>query len=308
MKRTKCDMLPFSIFLLEAASEEDGTKLKHITHLEDRPIMHGSDGFAHAVGSLMNVHRHLLRGGNSNELTMKYDGSPSIVYGHHPENGKFFVASKSAFNKNPKLNYTPEDIEQNHGHAPGLVEKLKAGLEHLPKISPKSGVYQGDVMFTKSDVKKKSDGSVSFTPNTITYTAKGDKASSVKKAKLGVVTHTRYEGTTLGNMRATGDVHDSDFGSNPDVHHHTASYDASQVNYNKETQHKFEENLNAAKSIHHSPKSKTMYKAIEKHGGDNGHLATYINETVRTGAEPTAEGLQNHIAGKYKKLVYKLKT
>jgi len=105
---------------------------------------------------------------------MKYDGSPSIVYGHNPENNKFFVASKSAFNKNPKLNYTPEDIEKNHGHAPGLVEKLKAGLEHLPKIAPKKGVYQGDVMYTHNDLKKEGD-KTSFTPNTITYTAKGDQ-------------------------------------------------------------------------------------------------------------------------------------
>ena len=83
-------------------------------------------------------------------VTTKYDGSPSIVFGTHPETGRFFVASKSAFNKDPKINYTPEDIERNHGHAPGLVEKLKGALEHLPKIMPRNGgVYQGDLMYKK---------------------------------------------------------------------------------------------------------------------------------------------------------------
>jgi hypothetical protein len=84
---------------------------------------------------------------------MKYDGSPSIVFGHHPKTGKFFVASKSAFNKNPKINYTHKDIEKHHGHAPGLVSKLKTALTHLPKVAPKHGVYQGDVMHTREDHK-----------------------------------------------------------------------------------------------------------------------------------------------------------
>ena len=301
-------ILGFRDLLIEGAPEEEGAKLKHITHLEDRPIMHGSDGFDHATGSLMDTHRHLLSGRNNNKLTMKYDGSPSIVYGHHPETGKFFVASKSAFNKNPKLNYTPEDIEKNHGHAPGLVEKLKAGLEHLPKIAPKQGVYQGDVMFTKPDVHKNKDGSVSFTPNTITYSTKGDRAEAIKKSKVGVVTHTKYEGSTLSNMSATSNVNEGDFGNHPDVFHHTATYDASKVKYGKDLQDKFNENLTAAKNIHHSSTSKKMYAAIERHGGDNGHLATYINQTVRTGETPSASGLQDHIAGKYQKLISKLKT
>ena len=29
------------------------------------------------------------------------------------------------FNVNPKINYTPKDIDENHGHAAGLAKKLK---------------------------------------------------------------------------------------------------------------------------------------------------------------------------------------
>lgn len=298
-------MLDFQTFLLEAADEE-GAKLKHITHAEDRPLFHGADGFNHAYDALHGAHFHTKQGHQSNKLTMKYDGSPSIVYGHHPENGKFFVASKSAFNKNPKINYTPEDIEKNHGHAPGLVEKLKAGLEHLPKVAPKEGVYQGDVMFTHGDVKKSGDKS-SFTPNTITYTAKGDKAKAINKAKLGVVTHTKYTGTTLSNMNATGNVTEGEFGSHPDMFHHTASYDASGAHYPKSSQDRVLSELSKAKTIHETGGAK-MYKAISMHGGEAGHLGTYINQTVRTGETPSADGLKEHIAGKYQKIVSKLKT
>lgn len=300
-------VLGFTDFLVEGA-EEEGAKLKHITHAEDRPLFHGAEGFHHAYDALHGAHFHTKQGKQSNKLTMKYDGSPSIVYGHHPETGKFFVASKSAFNKNPKLNYTAADVEKNHGHAPGLVEKLKAGLEHLPKVAPKKGVYQGDVMFTKPDVKKGKGGSASFTPNTITYTAHGDKAASIHKAKLGVVTHTKYEGNTLSSMRATGNVSEDEFGNHSHVFHHTASYDASGAKYPQESQDKVLSELSKAKTIHEKHGTK-MYNAIHPdHSGEVGHLSTYINQTVRDGSTPSADGLQKHIAGKYEKIVGKLKT
>jgi len=300
-------MLGFKDFLTEGAPAEEGAKLKHITHAEDRPLFHGADGFNHAYNALHGAHFHTKQGMNSNKLTMKYDGSPSLVYGHHPETGKFFVASKSAFNKNPKLNYTPEDVEKNHGHAPGLVEKLKAALEHAPKIAPKKGVFQGDVMFTKPDLKKEGD-KTSFTPNTITYGAKGDKAASINKSKFGLVTHTKYEGTNLSNMRATGNVSESDFGSHSDIYHHTASYDAGGAKYSEQSQQKVLGELSKAKTIHETHGAK-MYKAIHaEHSGEAGHLATYINQTVRTGDTPSSDGFKDHVSGQLKKKFDKIKT
>ena len=300
-------MLGFKDFLTEGAPTEEGAKLKHITHAEDRPLFHGADGFNHAYNALHGAHFHTKQGHQSNKLTMKYDGSPSLVYGHHPENGKFFVASKSAFNKNPKLNYTPEDVEKNHGHAPGLVEKLKAALEHAPKIAPKKGVFQGDVMFTKPDLKKEGD-KTSFTPNTITYGAKGDKAASINKSKFGLVTHTKYEGTNLSNMRATGNVSESDFGSHSDIYHHTASYDSAGAKYSEQSQQKVLGELSKAKTIHETQGAK-MYKAIHaEHSGESGHLATYINQTVRTGETPSTEGFSAHVSSQLKKKFEKIKT
>lgn len=137
----------------EAETHPEPLKVKHLTHVEDHPLQHGSAGFHHAYDTLMKAHKHIKSGKKTTELSTKYDGSPSIVYGHHPENGKFFVATKSAFNVNPKINYTEKDIERNHGHAPGLVRTLKHALKHLPKIAPKHGVYQGDYMFHHEDLK-----------------------------------------------------------------------------------------------------------------------------------------------------------
>jgi hypothetical protein len=144
-------MKSFISFLKEEAADE-GRQLKHIHHAEDRPLMHGHEGFEHAFGALTQAHEHMKAKAKSSNLTMKYDGSPSIVFGHHPKTGKFFVASKSAFNKTPKINHTEADIDRNHGHAPGLASKLKTALKHLPKVTPKKGVYQGDVMHSSEDL------------------------------------------------------------------------------------------------------------------------------------------------------------
>jgi len=286
-------------------SEETETKLKHIHHAEDRPLLHGASGFEHTVGALTQAHTQMKSGKKSSGLTMKYDGSPSIVFGRHPETGRFFVASKSAFNKNPKINYTEQDIEQNHGHAPGLVAKLKHALKHLPKVTPGKGVYQGDVMFSGDDVQS-SDGGASFTPNTITYTASGDSAKKIKRAKFGVVVHTKYAGKTLDSMKATPNVDAENFTSHPDVYHHTADYDTSRINYPKEAQKEFEGHVAAAKAIHEKHGAK-MYGATSRHGGEGGHLSTYINATVRSGETPSVEGFRQHVASHYGAKIKKLK-
>jgi hypothetical protein len=300
------DMLDFKQFL-----NEEGAKLKHIHHAEDRPLMHGSAGFEHAHAALMAAHDHMTSKSKSSKVTMKYDGSPSIVFGHHPKTGKFFVASKSAFNKNPKINHTHADIDKNHGHAPGLVSKLKTALDHLPKVTPKKGVYQGDLMHTKEDHKIHeeliSESSVSFTPNTITYTAHGKDAEAIKKSKIGVVVHTKYTGSDIHNMSAHHEVDHENFKHHSDVHIHGAEHDTSKIDYNKNEQDTFHKHMAAAKAIHDKHGHK-MYDATKKHQGETGHMSTYINKTVRNDEKPTASGLQHHIQSQYDKAAEKLKS
>ena len=305
-------MKVFSTFLIEEAkSEKESGQLKHITHAEDRPLLHGHAGFEHAFGALNQAHEHMKHGYKNSALTMKYDGSPSIVFGHHPKSGKFFVATKSAFNKKPKLNYTHADIEKNHGHAPGLVSKLKSALHHLPKVAPKKGVYQGDLMFTHDDLKNNLHEapvhSVSFTPNTITYTAHGDDAKKIGKAKVGIVVHQKYHGSDPSTMTASPHVDHSSFTQHPDVYTKSAEHDTSKIQYGSHAQDQFQKHMKAAKDIHDAHGGR-MYKATEKHQGDGGHLATYINHTVRNDEVPTASGLKNHVKAHYERLASKLKS
>jgi len=294
----------FRSFLNEEA--EEGAKLKHITHAEDRPLQNGSEGFKHAYNALNQAHEHIKSGGNSSALTMKYDGSPSIVFGHHPENGKFFVASKSAFNKTPKLNYTHADILKNHGHAPGLMAKLHDSLNHLKKIAPKTGVYQGDLMFSGDDKKETKHG-VSFTPNTITYTAKGEQGDKIRKAKLGVIVHTQYHGKDITSMKSDSHPDLHNFHHHPDVWHKSANMDTRNVHYSEKDQAAYQKHMNAAKKLH-DEQGKDMYRAVTPHSGAGGHLEQYINHTVRTDETPSAKGLQTFIQNKATKESSKLKT
>ena len=142
-------------------------------------------------------------GGKLN-MSVKWDGAPAVFCGQNPENGKFFVGTKSVFNKTPKINYTTSDIRRNHGGE--LANKLMICLRELPKLGL-SGVYQGDLLYTRGDLKGGNiDGEkmITFTPNTITYAVPldSDIGRRIARAKLGIVFHTVYTGKTMNNMTA----------------------------------------------------------------------------------------------------------
>jgi len=294
------NMLSFKEYIQESAASED--KLTHLEHLEDHPINAGAEGISHAIRNLNAVHRKLRGANNDTRITTKFDGSPSIVFGRHPETGRFFVASKSAFNKNPKINYTQEDIEKNHGHAPGLVEKLGAALKHLPKVTPPRGVFQGDVMHSGSDVQK-TGRKVSFTPNTITYSApSGSKqGKAAQRAKIGVAVHTAYKGDTFDDMKAEYAPKLESFGEHPDVHMISVEHNLEKTKYTPEQQSEFKQHLKksirASRGINHD--------AIVPHQIP---LKTYINSTVRNGTRPSTEGFIEHYKKSLQKKVDDVKT
>jgi len=293
------------IFLLlkEAVASEE--KLTHLEHAEDHPINAGVEGFKHSVNTLNAVHKTLTGQKGGASLMTKYDGSPSIVFGHHPQTGKFFVASKSAFNKNPKINYTDEDIDENHGHAPGLVSKLKTALAHLPKVTPQKGVFQGDVMHTPEDVEERG-GKVHFKPNLIKYStpSKSAEGKSIKNSKIGVYVHTGYEGKDVGSMKANYTPDLSGFASHDSVHLMKYGYDTKNSNYDQDSQKQFSRHMEDAMDVGKGLK-KQHYAVLEPH---TDHVKTYINKTVREDTKPSAEGLYSHIQAAHEKAIAGVKT
>jgi hypothetical protein len=295
-------MTTFKDFLSEEASEE---KLKHLEHAEDHVIHGGQAGFSHAYHNLKDVHDRLTGKENATKVTMKYDGSPSVVFGTNPENGRFFVATKSAFNKNPKINYTHEDIEKNHGHAPGLVEKLKAALTHLPKSTPKKGVFQGDIMHSKGDVKVHGN-KVKFTPNTITYAAdkNSEHGQAAMNSQIGVAVHTAYKGKTMEDMKAQYAPELKTFKKHPDVHVISTEHPLDKMNYDPKDQQRFAKHMKAAAMLHKATKPET-FDAVTHHQLP---LKTYINSTIRHGTNASISGYMQHLSAAHQKKIDSVKT
>jgi hypothetical protein len=204
-------MIRLSQFLNEAAAEKD----RHLTHIEDAVLEGGVAGTRNAIQFLISLRdmfaddgQTLSEGRGSLILRTKFDGAPAIYAGINPENGKFFVGSKSIFAKNAKLNYTEADIRANHSG--GLAEKLSAALKYLPELGIK-GIVHGDFMFSKGDLKHETiDGKdyITFRPNTITYAVPAGSTLSkqVLSAKIGIVFHTTYHGKTMDSLQTEFDV------------------------------------------------------------------------------------------------------
>jgi hypothetical protein len=297
-------MLTYKNYLIESL---DTDKLKHLEHAEDHIIHGGDEGVIHAVNNIDDLHNRLKGGKSKSKITVKYDGSPSVVFGQHPETGKFFVASKSAFNVNPKINYTEKDIDQNHGHAPGLAMKLKAALKHLPKVMPRGGgVYQGDFLHEKPDVKNE-EGKYKFTPNTITYGAKQDSAQGRKIAasKMGFVVHTKYKGKSLPEMKAGFDVDHKNFQQDPDVNLvNPEVHDIPKSKYSKAQQTETE---------NHIAKALESYKrlnpgTLQKLGNHAEYMKNYINQTVRDNVTPNTNGYSEYLKKRRDTEIDKVKT
>ena len=180
-------------------------KNTHLEHLEDDIINRGSAGGENAINFLKSV-RNMLAGSASGRVNMsvKWDGAPAIICGTNPENGKFFVGTKSVFNKTPKINYTPGDIARNHSGP--VAAKLLVCLRELKRLGI-NGIYQGDLLFTKGDTKLAGiDGQkmITFTPNTITYAVpiNSSLGRRISRARLGIVFHTYYTGKSMTSLTA----------------------------------------------------------------------------------------------------------
>lgn len=286
---------------LEYITEEK--KLKHLEHPEDLHFTEGEEGLTHAIHTLKSAHENLKGGKSDVSFSVKHDGSPSVVFGTHPETNRFFVASKSAFNKNPKLNYTEEDIKNNHGHDQGLVSKLKNTLKHLPKITPQKGVFQGDFMYGRGDLQHTSRGTI-FTPNTLTYSAKKDTEAhrNIQKAHIGLVVHTAYKGKTFQDMEAYPSTDISKFNNHHDVHLISANVKG-EHNYSPQQQAEFNSHMNKALESHKALKGDHLYKT-----GHEQSLKTYANKLVARNEAPSVEGYKNHVIERSTREIKKVKS
>ena len=179
-------------------------QLKHLEHLEDEMLNYGTDGCAAAVAFLKELRKMLGHQDSQGFMQTKWDGAPSVICGVHPYTKRFFVGTKSVFNKTePKLCFLPGDVDTYY--TGDLAEKLKFSLEYFSKLGIE-GVVQGDLLYT-SDLKTETingERLYTFRPNTITYGIPVDHPLGIaaRQSKIGVVFHTHYTGDDLADMQA----------------------------------------------------------------------------------------------------------
>ena len=203
-------------------------KRTHLEHIEDIVITDGYEG-GKAVIEYFRGLLLTLKGSSSEAMSVsvKWDGAPAVVCGTNPDNGKFFVGTKSVFAQAAKINYTKRDIAKNHG-TEELGQKLLKCLVHLKKLNIQ-GVVQGDLLYTDEDIVRKNisgKSHLTFTPNTITYAVpeQSDLGKQIDRAKVGIIFHTTYNGETLADMTASGGADVSSFAKNDDVFFDNATY------------------------------------------------------------------------------------
>ena len=257
-------------------------KNTHLEHLEDDIINRGTIGGENAVNFLKSVRNMLAGTGDTANITVKWDGAPAIICGINPENGKFFVGTKSVFNKTPKINYTVRDINKNHGGV--VAQKLTVCLTQLSRLNIK-GILQGDLLFTDDlkDITIDGEKMISFTPNTITYAVpKGsDIGNRISKAKMGIVFHTQYNGKKMDSLSASfGTVTGS---SNRNVFLASAGYKETKVMFDKSELSKFDAQIRMAEGSLRkaAPVLNLMSKNISDDLSVGYRLKTYFNHYIR---------------------------
>ena len=163
-----------------------GGRLKRFNSMKNTHLQHPEDSIL--TGDLSVLDWFLSNG----KVSAKIDGAPAIVWGTNPATGKFFVGTKSVFNKKLiKINESHSDIDRNHSG--NVANILHHCFDCLPNFY---GIVQGDFIgFGDDDT---------FCPNTITYIF-----DEIITQDIIVAPHTFYA-TSTGELKDAFVVSDGD--------------------------------------------------------------------------------------------------
>jgi hypothetical protein len=297
----------FSSFITEQ-------KNTHMTHIEDLVIYGGVNGTRQAINALREL-RDMLKGSHDGSVSVKWDGAPAIFAGIDPSDGKFFVAKKGIFNKNPKVYKSAADIDADTSG--DLASKLKDALKYLPELGI-TGVVQGDFLFGPGDLsttKIKGESYLTFHPNTIVYAvpANSPEAKIIRSAKIGIVWHTTYTGNTFESMKASYGVDVSRFKQSRNVWSQDAMLrDLTKATMSKNETEEVNEYLSEAGKLFNQIAGSTL-RELESNGQLAQLIETYNNTFVRRGViigdtGRHVSGLINWIRARYKKEIDAKKT
>ena len=258
--------------------------IAHLEHPSDR-LFDGPEATKHSVDTLKGI----VSG--KTPVTRKIDDKMSFQ-AIRKSDGNVGVKYKGS---GSTYNFSPKDIEKQHGHKPYLAGPLNTLLKHVGKVLPeKPGEYQGGFMSTP-ETRKEEGGHIGHTPNTVEYhtpvnSAEGQK---LKKSKVSLVVHTKLEGPERTPSPITSMA---GFKEHPEVHQVQHVVSGKEREIHPDDKKIINAHINAAQDL--------------LKGHDHSHLSghestlrSYINSTVRTGERPTTSGYRRHLSAVHDKKI-----
>jgi hypothetical protein len=168
-----------------------------IQHAEDLIFWQGSKGAARALNSLKSLEK-----GAHKDVTIKWDGSPAVIFGRN-EDGEFIFTDKSGFGAKgyDGRSKSPEALEKmflgRGGGAPksDSYKEFAANMRDVFTVFegavPNSfrGYFKGDLLYFRTPPIK--DGEYIFKPQLVTYhvPVKSELGQRIANSIAGVVIH-----------------------------------------------------------------------------------------------------------------------
>ena len=221
-------------------------------------------------------------------------------------------AKKGIFNNNPKIYKSHADIDADTSG--DLSKKLKMAYDYLKPLGIK-GVIQGDFLFGPGDLKKKTiEGKeyVVFHPNTIVYAVPVEQAKELLSAKIGIVWHTTYKGSSFETMGASYGVDVKKLKKSTAVWSQNALRDVSNATMSEKDTEEVNKYLSEAGKLFNQIAGSTL-RALEQNQELAGMIETFNNSFVRSGTIITdstkhADNLIKYIHAKFQKEMDKRST
>jgi hypothetical protein len=173
------------------------TESARIQHAEDIVFWEGSQGAKRALQSLIN----LEKGGHKN-VTVKWDGSPAVIFGRDSE-GNFVFTDKSGFVAKgyDGKSKSPKDLETMLMNRPGaqknpegygqFASNMKQAFVYFEKAVPRDyrGFFKGDMLYFNTPLLRNSE--YVFKPNVVEYRvdANSELGKRIGQSKTGIVIH-----------------------------------------------------------------------------------------------------------------------
>jgi len=173
-----------------------------IDHAEDIIFWEGSRGAMRALEALKS-----LEGDSHKEVTLKWDGSPAIIFGRD-ENGEFILTDKSGFTAKgyDGRSKSADDLEQmflnrsggKNRDNPGYVAfaaNMKDIFDEYEKAVPTNyrGFFKGDLLYYNTPEIR--NGNYVFKPNIVEYAVdvNSELGKRIGASKTGVVIHRQVD-------------------------------------------------------------------------------------------------------------------